>query len=86
MNSGTSKNIIALDRCPGTLSKGHTYYSTTCLKKVYSGIKVSPFLNYPSPSSNEVSGEMFEDNRKRISISGVQEKFSVIQDKNQLLF
>ncbi len=84
MNSGTSKNSIVLDRCPGTLSKGFASYSTTCLKKVFSGKKVSPFLHYQSPLSNEVSDELFMDNRKHISISGVQEKFSVIQDKNQL--
>lgn len=80
MNPFNSKNREALDRCPGTLSKGHNSYSTTCLKKVFNGKKVCPFLNYSSPSSDE----LFDDNRKRISISGVQAKFSVIQDKNQL--
>ena len=73
-----------LDRCPGTLIKGYNSYSSTCLKKVFKGKKVSPFLNLSSPSSDEGSVELFEDNRKRISISGVQEKFSVLQEKNQL--
>jgi serine/threonine-protein kinase HipA len=84
MSSDIQKNIIALNRCPGTLSQGHTTYSHTCLKKVFGNKKVSPFLNYQSPASNENSHELFEDNRKQISISGVQEKFSVIQEKNQL--
>lgn len=73
-----------LDRCPGTLIKGYNSYSSTCLKKVFKGKKVSPFLNLSAPSSDEGSVELFEDNRKRISISGVQEKFSVLQEKNQL--
>ncbi len=84
MNKAPLNNIVELDRCPGTLSKGYTSYSTSCLKKVFGTKKVSPILNYQSPSSNEVSDELFADNRKHISISGVQEKFSVIQEKNQL--
>lgn len=84
MNKFPLNNIIELDHCPGTLNKGFTSYSSTCLKKVFGNKKVSPFLNYQSPSSNEVSDELFDDNRRRISISGVQEKFSVIQEKNQL--
>lgn len=76
--------VEKLDRCPGTLNRGYATYSSLCLKKVFNGKKVSHYLNYPSPSSNEVSDELFAANRKRISISGVQEKFSVLQEKNQL--
>ena len=82
MNS-QNKNI-KLEVCPGTLAEGNSSYSTTCLRKVFSGKKISPFLNYSSPISGEGTFELFEDNRKRISISGVQEKFSVIQEKNNL--
>jgi len=84
MNSDILNNIMVFDSCPGTLSRGFNSYSSACLKKVFGNKKVSPFLNYQSPSSNEVSNELFEENRKRISISGVQEKFSVLQEKNQL--
>ena len=76
--------VEKLDRCPGTLNRGYATYSSLCLKKVFNGKKVSHYLNYPSPSSNEVSDELFAANRKRISISGVQEKFSFLQEKNQL--
>ena len=76
--------VEKLDRCPGTLNRGYATYSSLCLKKVFNGKKVSHYLNYQSPSSNEVSDEMFANNRRRISISGVQEKFSIIQEKNQL--
>lgn len=84
MKTNNVRTVEKLDRCPGTLSRGYTTYSSLCLKKVFNGKKVSHYLNYPSPSSNEVSDELFANNRKRISISGVQEKFSVIQEKNQL--
>lgn len=73
-----------LSVCPGTLAEGYSAYSTTCLRKLFSGKKVSPFLDYLPPYANEATKEIFDDNRNRISISGVQEKFSVIQEKNKL--
>lgn len=41
-------------------------------------------LPYDSPASNSETDELFNDNRKRMSISGVQEKFSMLLDKNKL--
>ncbi|MGM0580717.1 MAG: type II toxin-antitoxin system HipA family toxin [Bacteroidota bacterium] len=70
--------------CPGTLKEGHQGYSSTALKRVFNGKKVSHILPYQSPASNEITDEQFEDNRKRMSISGVQVKFSVLLDKNKL--
>lgn len=70
--------------CPGTLKEGNQTYSPTALKRVFYGKKVSHILPYESPASNEVTDELFEENRKRMSISGVQEKFSVLLDKNKL--
>jgi len=70
--------------CPGTLSEGFDTYSRTALKRVFNGKKVNHILPYDSPTSNPESDALFEDNRKRISISGVQEKFSVILEKNRL--
>jgi len=70
--------------CPGTLAEGHTTYSRACLSKVFKGKKVNHILPYDSPASNPETNELFDDNRKRMSISGVQEKFSVLLDKNKL--
>ncbi|QZE13825.1 HipA domain-containing protein [Halosquirtibacter laminarini] len=70
--------------CPGTLAEGFDTYSITCLKKVFNGRKVSHILPYCSPSSNMDSDALFDDSRKHISISGVQEKYSVILEKNKL--
>lgn len=78
---------MALDEikyCPGTLAEGHTTYSRACLSKVFKGRKVSHILPYDSPASNSETNDLFDDNRKRMSISGVQEKFSVLLDKNKL--
>jgi serine/threonine-protein kinase HipA len=70
--------------CPGTLAEGHTTYSRACLSKVFKGRKVNHILFYDSPASNSETDKLFDENRKRMSISGVQEKFSVLLDKNKL--
>jgi serine/threonine-protein kinase HipA len=70
--------------CPGTLAEGYETYSTTCLRRVFDGRKVNHILPYDSPASNEATDELFVENRKRISISGVEEKFSVLLEKNKL--
>jgi serine/threonine-protein kinase HipA len=41
-------------------------------------------LPYDSPKQSEETVELFMENRKRISISGVQEKLSMVLDKNTL--
>jgi serine/threonine-protein kinase HipA len=69
--------------CPGTLAAGFTTYSPTCLRNVFYGRRVHHVLPF-SPQQNEEVVEQFIDNRKRISISGVQEKLSLLLDKNQL--
>ncbi|MCK4922694.1 MAG: HipA domain-containing protein [Bacteroidales bacterium] len=70
--------------CPGTLAEGYTTYSRACLSKVFKGKKVYHVLLYDSPASNPETDKLFDDNRKRMSISGVQEKFSVLLEKNKL--
>ena len=69
---------------PGTLADGFNTYSRTCLKRVFQGKAVHYVLPYDSPASNSETDELFEQNRNRMSISGVQEKFSVILEKNKL--
>lgn len=70
--------------CPGTLSPGFNTYSRTALNRVFRGKKVHHVLPYDSPTSNPETDELFEENRIRMSISGVQEKYSVLLDKNKL--
>ncbi|GAB1857359.1 HipA domain-containing protein [Flavobacteriaceae bacterium MHTCC 0001] len=75
---------VEIKNCPSTLKTGFDTYSPLALKKMFGGRKVSPILPYKSPASNAVTEELFRDNQKRMSISGVQEKFSVLLDKNKL--
>ncbi len=70
--------------CPGTLKEGFNTYSPATLRNVFSGKKVSHILPYPSPRKDEETNDLFIANRKRISISGFQEKASIILDKNNL--
>src|ERR1700754_560697 len=73
-----------IQHCPGTLASGYHTYSRTALVRVFNGRKVSHILPYDSPASNAATDELFDENRKRMSISGVQEKFSVLLEKNKL--
>lgn len=75
---------MEINRCPGTLAAGFTTYSRTCIKRVFNGNKVNHMLPYNSLQSNQNGDDSFEENATRISISGVQEKFSLIQLKNKI--
>ncbi|HLF64574.1 MAG TPA: HipA domain-containing protein [Saprospiraceae bacterium] len=73
-----------LKYCPGTLAEGFDTYSPACLRQLFNGKKVSHLLPYAPPQKSEEDAELFRENRKRISISGVQEKVSLLLDKNLL--
>ena len=77
-------NFEDLTYCPGTLAEGFTGYSPSCLRKLFNGKKVSHILPYEQPSQDEEVMELFMENRKHISISGVQEKLSFLLEKNLL--
>lgn len=77
-------SLPKLTCCPGTLKEGFETYSPATLRNVFGGKSVSHILPYPAPKKDEATNELFLENRKRISISGVQEKLSIIQDKNKL--
>jgi len=70
--------------CLGTLSAGFDTYSRATLQRVFQGKKVHYVLPYDSPASNPETDELIDENQKYISLSGVQEKFSLLLDKNKL--
>ncbi|HYC87059.1 MAG TPA: HipA domain-containing protein [Chryseosolibacter sp.] len=72
------------DRCPSTLRQGFDTYSPTAKKKVFSGKQVSHVLPFLPPEKDEEINEAFLENRKRLSISGVQKKLSLRLEKNKL--
>jgi serine/threonine-protein kinase HipA len=63
--------------CPGTLAEGFNTYSPKCRKELFNGKKVSHILPFPSPRQEGEQKKLFTENKTRISISGVQEKFSL---------
>jgi serine/threonine-protein kinase HipA len=77
-------NLDELKYCPGTLAVGFSTYSPSCLRNLFNGKKVNHFLPYEQPQQNEEVAEQFMENRKRISISGMQEKLSLLLEKNVL--
>lgn len=77
-------DLSKIKYCPGTLAEGFDTYSKICLKKMFNGKKVSHILPYLPSRISESDAEKFLNNRKRISVSGVQEKLSMVLDKNEL--
>ncbi len=77
-------SLPTIKYCPGTLAKGYDTYSSTCLRRMFNGRKVHHALPYESPANNMATDELFVENQIHISISGVQEKFSILLNKNKL--
>ena len=74
---------LELINCPGSLKENFNAYSPVVLKKMFNGKKVSPFLNYTSPTDRKDKSS-FNQNQTHISISGFQEKYSLILDGKEL--
>ena len=77
-------NLPVITHCPGTLAPGYNTYSRKCLIKVFDGKKVDHELPFASPGSDPNLEGAFAQNRQVMSIPGVQEKFSLLLDKNKL--
>lgn len=73
---------MKIDVCPYTLEAGFDTYSPVAIKNFADGKRVSHILPYDSfPAENET--KLFDDNRERISLSGVQSKYSVVIDNGE---
>ena len=68
----------ALDRCPSTLALGFDTYAPAAKKRLLGGQQVSPILPYQPIDTNAEEAKRFQDNRERISLSGVQRKYSMV--------
>lgn len=77
-------SVPGIKYCPGLLTEGYHTYSPAFLRRMFDGKRVSHILRYDSPQYNEADAASFIGNRKRISISGVQEKLSLVLHKNEL--
>lgn len=68
--------------CPGCYKQIEKGYCLSCRKLLFDGAKVSPVLNFESPKPGNLP--QFQEKTKRLSISGVQLKYSLALDSNEL--
>lgn len=73
-----------LTYCPSTLAEGNATYSRSAIQRLFMNHKVHHEMTYDSPSSSEEMSRLFFENRTIMSISGGQEKFSLVLEKNKL--
>ncbi len=71
--------------CPGTLQEGYNTYSPTALRALFSGRKVAHQLDFSLRDVQKEQRKQLQDARTRISISGVQEKYSLRLEKRRLV-
>ena len=70
--------------CPGDLSIHAGGYSNAFRRRMFAGRSVSHILPYNSPDVSEDDIDLFMENRKHFSLSGIQMKWSLIQEKKKL--
>lgn len=75
-----------LNICPSTLQRGYNTYSPLAQKILFDGQAVSHIFSEPSPDSDAKETAEAIKNIGRISLSGVQAKFSVIVSKKTLRY
>lgn len=67
-----------LNICPSTLAAGYETYSPIARKRLFEGRNISPNLPYNPVEVNAGDAKLFLNNRERISLSGVQSKYSLV--------
>ncbi len=72
--------MIKLQVCPSTLADGFDTYSPEARQRLFDGKPVSHYMKVPSPSTDSEEAKEAIQNASRISLSGVQPKFSVLVD------
>ena len=78
--------MIQLQVCPSTLADGFNTYSPEAQKRLFDGKAVSHYMKVPSPSTDSEEAKEAIQNASRISLSGVQPKFSVLVDNLYLRY
>lgn len=79
-------SLPEISNCPCTLQPGFTTYSPAGQLALFGSRskKVSPILSFGPPGKNSELTRQFNEKRKLISISGVQEKYSLKLERNTL--
>ena len=74
--------MVEIKCCPSTLAEGYDTYSPQAVKRLFDGKRVSPFLDF---NINELKQtDALVRAMQRISVSGVQEKFSGLIDQSKI--
>jgi Uncharacterized protein related to capsule biosynthesis enzymes len=76
------KKQVEINNCPGTLAVGFNTYSPTAIHRVFDKQKVNHILEFSNDDKHRL---IIDDNIGKISISGVQEKFSAIIDNKKII-
>lgn len=68
--------------CPGCYKEVEKDYCLSCRKLLFDGAKVLSVLNFDSPQGDNLL--LFQEKTSRLSISGVQLKYSLLLEDNEL--
>ena len=68
--------------CKGCYIESKLDYCLSCRKKLFNKQKVSPVLNFDAPKDGTL--QVFQDHSKKLSISGVQLKYSLKSNGTEL--
>lgn len=63
-------------QCRGCYKEVETGYCLKCRKKLFEKLRVQPVLSFPAPTSGNLDD--YKEHTKRLSISGVQLKYSLV--------
>jgi hypothetical protein len=75
------QRIPDIKSCPGTLAPGYDTYSPEALRRMFDGGKVSHLLDFPNDESSRL---LVDENVRRVSVSGVQEKMSAVVEEGKV--
>jgi len=77
--------MFRTDVCPSTLAAGDGTFSRSAQRRLFTGRPVNHVLGFPSPlTASNPDPKQLLGTRDRISISGYQPKFSLVQDRGHL--
>lgn len=76
------KNTKDIKNCPGTLAKGYPTYSSSAVRRLFDGQRVSPFLDFDYDS--DATAQLIARSVGRISLSGAQEKLSAVINNGRI--
>lgn len=70
-------------QCKGCYKEIKEGYCLTCRKLLFEKLRIQPVLPFNAPKADNI--DSFQDHSKKLSISGVQLKYSLILDGKELL-